>query len=58
MPSEVVPGDSTDPAHEAAAVVAPPAWDLVVEEGASEAVVAAAAGADSGPDRGKKVTGA
>lgn len=47
MPSEVVPGDSAVPARVEAAVVAPPAWDLVVVEEVPE--VAAVAGVDRGP---------
>ena len=30
MPSEAVPGDSTDPTRAATVIVAPPAWDLAV----------------------------
>ena len=46
MPSEVVPGDSTDPTHAATVIVASPAWDLavaasIVAAGASVVVVEA-----------------
>jgi hypothetical protein len=45
MPSEAVPGDSTDPLRAATAAVAPPAWDLaaasiVVAEASVVAVAA------------------
>ena len=48
MPSEVVPGDSTDPTHAATAIVASPAWDLAVAASAvavEASEVAAAASA-------------
>ena len=49
MPSEVVPGDSTDPTHAATVIVASPAWDLaaattVVAVEASAAAASAVAG--------------
>ena len=43
MPSQAVPGDSTDPVRVATAVAAHPAWDLAVED--SVAVVGASAAA-------------
>jgi hypothetical protein len=57
VPSEVVPGDLTDPARAAAVAVGLPAWALGVEEVSRvvEAGVAAEAGADSGPDRNKDI---
>ena len=50
MPSEVVPGDSTDPTHAATVIVASPAWDLAAATTvvAVEASAAAAASAVAG----------
>ena len=52
MPSEEVPGDTTDRARAAVAVAAPPAWDL--EAGRGSVVAAAAVGAGRRLDRRKK----
>jgi hypothetical protein len=62
MPSVVDLGDITDRAHVAAAVVAPPVWDLEAEEGSAAAVVgsvvAAAGAGDRRSELQKEITGA